>query len=561
MPSTTVKVTNNHKLRFEWSQGSQSTSGNYSNVNWALYVDTDAYGAIPLGGSQAWSVTIEGEEAGSGADSGGFAKNESKLLGSGTHRVYHNSDGSKTFSFSFKKLFGFTWGDTYRGEYSGNGSGTLTTIPRASGLSVSDGTLGTAQTITADRKSSSFTHTLTWSCSGESGTICTLSSATSWQFTPSLDLASHVPSGTSVQMTFTLSTYSGSTLVGSTSKTVTMSVPTTVVPICDMTIEDLTTHFAELGKYLQRQSKLKIHVVARGAYGSNITSMKVTADGVVYNCTLPTASFNAEHDFETDVLQNTGTQPVTAVVNDSRGRSTTIRMNIEVQSYDAPRITQLVVHRCNEDGTENQSGMYAKVTYSYIVSSASSGNPVLRYKKSQDTTYTEIVLPGGQSADNAYKIFPADDGSPYDIELVITDSYGSASRKTSLSTGYAIMHFPASGYGITFGGVATKSGFNVNMLARFNRGILYKPRVLNSGNCDELLESGVYFIGIYGQNRPASNNIGWLVVMSINDGLYCVQQYITVDYQMWIRYRVDGTWKPWSNIFIYTEGLSEVSEE
>lgn len=258
MPSGSkkVKVTNSHTLRFEWSQSSQSVSGNYSDVHWELYVDTDAYGKISLGGSQAWSVTIDGSEAGSGADSGGFSANASKLLGSGTHRVYHNSDGSKTFSFSFKKLFGFTWGGTYRGEYSGSGSGTLTTIPRASGLSVSNGTLGTSQLISADRKSSSFTHTLTWESNGETGTIADKSSATSWNFTPPLSLAEYVPNGVSLNMKFTLTTYNSGTAVGSASKTVSMSVPATVVPDCGITVEDTTTCFAELGKYLQKQSKL-----------------------------------------------------------------------------------------------------------------------------------------------------------------------------------------------------------------------------------------------------------------------------------------------------------------
>lgn len=553
MPSGTkeVTVTANHTLRFEWSQSSQSVSGNYSDVYWELYVDTDAYGKISLGGSQAWSVTIDGEEAGSGADTGGFSANASKLLGSGTHRVYHNSDGSKTFSFSFKKLFGFTWGGAYRGEYSGSGSGTLTTIPRASGLSVSNGTLGTSQLISADRKSTSFTHTLTWESNGETGTIADKSSATSWNFTPPLILANYVPNGVSLNMKFTLTTYNSGTAVGSASKTVSMSVPATVVPNCGITVEDTTTCFAELGKYLQKQSKLKIKVTGIGAYGSGISAFEVKADGVTYSTTRTNPVTNDSYEVITGVLQSEGTQKVTATVTDTRGRKSTIEATIEIQSYNAPRITQLTVHRCNADGTENQSGQYAKVTYSFSVSSASSGTPKLRYKKTTETTWTEISLPGGQSANNVSRIFPADDGSAYDIELVISDSYGTATRRTSLSTGYTIMHFPASGKGVTFGGVATEDGFNVHMAAHFKGGVIWDIMTLDAGDCNTILSSGIYFIGVHGTNRPSSNVVGWLSVMTSDDGTYCFQEYRTKDGKQWIRYLNSGSWTSWKNSYTY----------
>lgn len=549
--SKSVTVTANHTLRFVWSQSSQSVSGNYSDVYWELYVDTDAYGKISLGGSQAWSVTIDGEEAGSGADTGGFSANASKLLGSGTHRVYHNSDGSKTFSFSFKKLFGFTWGGSYRGEYSGNGSGTLTTIPRASGLSVSNGTLGTSQLISADRKSTSFTHTLTWESNGETGTIADKSSATSWNFTPPLSLANYVPNGVSLNMKFTLTTYNSGTAVGSASKTVSMSVPSTVVPNCGITVEDTTTCFAELGKYLQKQSKLKIKVTGIGAYGSGISAFEVKADGATYSTTRTNPVTNDSYEVITGVLQSEGTQKVTATVTDTRGRKSTIEATIEIQSYNAPRITQLTVHRCNSDGTENQSGQYAKVTYSFSVSSASSGTPKLRYKKTTETTWTEISLPGGQSADNVSRIFPADDGSAYDIELVISDSYGTATRRTSLSTGYTIMHFPASGKGVTFGGVATEEGFNVHMPAHFKGGVIWDIMTLDAGDCNTILSSGIYFIGVHGTNRPSSNVVGWLSVMTSDDGTYCFQEYRTKDGKQWIRYLNSGSWTSWKNSYTY----------
>lgn len=537
--SKSVAVTGNHTLRFEWSQSSQSISDNSSDVYWELYVDTDAYGAISLGGSQSWSITIDGQTK-SGSDSGGFAKNQSKLLGSGTVTVYHNDDGSKNFTFSFKKTFGFTWGGTYQGEYSGSGSGTLDTIARASDLTVSNGTLGTSQLISANRKSSSFTHTLRWVSQGYSGTIAEKSSATSWNFTPSLDLANDAPNGTTLSVTFTLETYNGGTQVGSSkSKTVTMTIPNTVIPLADVQVKDRTTSFEELGKFLQGKSSLSIKVNASGVYGSSISSYRVTVDGQTYT----------QAEFNTPVLQGYGDMKIVVVVTDSRNRTNTIEYPIEVQSYNFPRITLLTVIRCNEDGTENISGLWAKVTYSYSVSSVSTGTPKLKYKRSVDYSYQVIDLPSGQSADRATQIFYADDGYAYDIELSITDSYGTTDRRTTLSTGYALYHVPASGKGITFGGVATGNGFHVlNMKARFHNGLSFDAEYLISGDCNRLKVSGTYFIGIYGKHRPPSDTVGWLTVYGSPDGTQCFQEYRTVNGQMWIRFLSDdGMWVDWCN--------------
>lgn len=535
------------KGEISYSVSSQSISGNYSRVYiYAAMWKTDGY----LTSSNSYTsgtITIDG----SSYELTGYRefKNEVCIFEK-TVTIYHNSNGSKSFNIRLS-CKGQANTSLSSATLSGSGTVTLPTIPRASGLSVSNGILGTAQTISADRKSSSFTHTLTWTSNGESGTIADKSSATSWNFTPSLELAKYIPSGTSLNMQFTLTTYNGGTAVGSASKTVSMSVPDTVVPNIGMTVEDATACFAELGKYLQYQSRLKIHVTGIGVYGSEIKAFEIKADGVAYNTTRTHTSVEDAYGVTTGVLQSEGSQKVTATITDTRGRKATITVNIEIQSYNTPRITQLTVHRCNADGTENQSGQYAKVTYSFSVSSASSGTPKLKYKKSTETTWTVINLPGGQSATGLNRIFPADDGSAYDIELEITDSYGTATRRTTLSTGYTIMHFPASGKGVTFGGVATGDGFNVHMPAHFRGGVITDILTLDAGNCDTIRNSGIYFIGVHGLNRPVIV-VGWLSVMASDDGTYCFQEYRTKDGKLWIRYINDsGSWTSWRSSYTY----------
>lgn len=536
------KFSESHTIILKWSEEDISIPDNTSIIRWTLSMTVGQYGHLGSLSNRHWEVSIGGNVEDGYATLGVYA-NKSFNIASGSTAVRHNNDGTKKAKIGFSVGVNASRGeDEYFGTISNEKEVTLTVVPRASGLSVYDGTLGEEQNISADRKADGFTHTLTWVAGSQSGVIDRLSSATSWSFTPPMAVAEEVPSNTSVEMTFTLETYNNGTMVGSVTQTVTMELPSNIVPTVSFTLEDTTTCYAELGKYLQRKSRLHILTTAAGAYGSDIVSYRIEVDGTIY----------ATEEVTTAPLQNEGTEAVTVTVTDSRSRTATSTVVIEIQSYNAPRITKLVVHRCDKDGTENQSGMFAKVTYSFSVSDASAGTVRLLYKKAQDSEYERISLPGGQSVENASVIFPADDGSPYDIELVIADSYGNASRKTKLSTGYTIMHFPASGRGVTFGGVATREGFNVNMTARFNWGLLYKPKVVNSGDCGGLLESGVYFIGNYGTDRPC-NSVGWLEVLSINDGYFCIQRYTTPDCQCWIRYRIDDLWEDWKRVFAYNE--------
>lgn len=121
------------------NQGSQSVSGNYSNVSWELYIQKISGYGYWANGSYSWSVNIGGVSR-SGSGSGYNFENYSKLsLGSGSVRINHNSNGTKSISAS--------------GRWNGLGSlnatnvsGTLglKTIPRESkitGLSVNSRTM------------------------------------------------------------------------------------------------------------------------------------------------------------------------------------------------------------------------------------------------------------------------------------------------------------------------------------------------------------------------------------------------------------------------------------
>lgn len=387
-----------------------------------------------------------------------------------TITVNHETDGTGTVSVR-------TWMDTHisAGVVTKSESLTLTTIPRASDLNVSNGTLGVKQTITANKKNGGFTHTLSWKSGSYSGIIDEAKVLKSiWEFTPSLDLATGSPNWTSVYCEFTLSTYKGNSLVGSVSKTVTMVIPDSVVPTCSVALSDKKGYFAKFGGYVQGQSILHGVITANGVYGSKISSYSTSVNSSIYS----------GKTFDTNTLLYSGNNTVRTQVRDSRSRIASVENTIHVLTYSAPKITKLSVIRCNADGTENDQGSHVKVTYSYSITylnsltdNNNSKGAVLKYKKSSEseTAWQSITLDAKYIATDETRIIAADSGSSYDIALFISDDFykdtNAVKSQTSVSTGYCIYHVPASGKGITFGGIAESDGFNVKMPATFSGSI------------------------------------------------------------------------------------------
>lgn len=128
-----------------------------------------------------------------------------------TFTVSHNSDGTGSVSAS-------TWMDTRisAGEISKEASLTLTTIPRASSVSCSAADIGSDATITINRASANFTHTLTYDFFGLTGTIATKTTQTSVKFTLPETFYAKIPNIKSGKGVITCVTYNGNQEIGTT---------------------------------------------------------------------------------------------------------------------------------------------------------------------------------------------------------------------------------------------------------------------------------------------------------------------------------------------------------
>lgn len=140
-----------------------------------------------------------------------------------TITVRHADDGAGVFGVHahFNGSGGYSPGDLDIG----NQSITLTTIPRGSSVSVSEGFIGNQVDITIDRKLAGATHTLRYAWGNKQGKIAD-NVGTSFKWTIPADFASDIPDATTGRGTIYVDTYVDGKLIQTQSATLTASVVT-----------------------------------------------------------------------------------------------------------------------------------------------------------------------------------------------------------------------------------------------------------------------------------------------------------------------------------------------
>lgn len=451
------------QLRFSWEVVKQSIENNTTTISWKLTgyrADGNNYNYVTCGG---FKVKINGEVVLTKSTEYRVDVLNNTVVGSGTAVIPHNADGTKTFTaYAEAGIY------TYAVNCSGTADFTLDTIPRASSLTVANGTLGTEQTLTINRAASTFKHRLFYKCGDVAdyiaGSATGYTTATSIKWTPPIGLAHENTTGTSVSVTLTLYTYaSDGTYIGTAVKTITCAIPISVKPSVTIDWEDITGAADTYGNPVQGISKLEITLTEKTSYSSPITFRSITANGVTQNTNPAT----------TGVLKAAGSQKIGAAIMDKRGRTGSNSAQLTVLAYTAPVISKLTVHRCDPDGTENDQGDAIRVQFSAAITPLGNKNGKaykLRYKASTATGYTEVDLPdlGYTVTDYGYIIEEADGSSSYDVEVVATDNHGTATRATSASTAFTLMNWHPGGKGMGVGCVSQKEGtMEVELAAEF----------------------------------------------------------------------------------------------
>lgn len=446
----TKAIRTGYQMKIVWTVGSQSAANNTSSVTVKVQlVSTGASYTINSSASKSGSLTINGTKY-TFSFSASLSGNQTKTLFTKTVTVAHSADGSKTCSFASTIGIKVTLGGTYYGDVTASGSGTFDTIPRATTptLSASSVNMGSSITINMPRAASAFTHTLTYKFGNATGTIGSgLGTSKAWDVP--LSLASQIPSGTSGTCTITCKTYNGNTLIGTKTVSFKANVPAAVVPtISTVSITETVSGLAvQFGAFVQGKSKVKIGIVAVGAYGSIIKAYKTTVDGKSYTGAAPVTG-----------TLSSGTKSVTITVTDSRGRTAKATKTLTVIAYAAPVIRGISAVRCLADGTENYDGTHGKIGFGFNISPVSSQNTskyTLEYKARASSEW--IKLKDGTGYTLSTTLITGADltvDSAYDVRLTVKDYFTTVTKTVEIPTAFTLLDFNASGRAMAFGKVS-----------------------------------------------------------------------------------------------------------
>lgn len=457
----------------------------------------------------------------------------SSTLFTKTLDIAHNSNGKKTL-----EVYAYVKTGTSSGTQTKSASKTLTTIARKStfDLSSDDSTypLGTAVNLKVTRQSTSFTHSIKATCGNSSYYIKADGTTSSSEvkhsdcdlnFTLPMAWASQNTKGTSLSVTFLLTTYSGSTKVGTHSLTQTCKIPnnTSTTPSVSLTVTDTSGCFNKYGEYVQGKSALEIKVTCTPKYSASITGRVMTFDGVTYSPTSDSATVTVKS------IKGTGSLTLKVTVKDSRGFTNSASVTCNVLAYSSPAITKLAIYRSNSSGTSSSSGTYLTAQYSAKVSALDNKNSAkyyVWYKKVSETSYTKKQLTDSSYAPTNLKIvFEAEAVSSYDVKIVVEDDFYNGDTAVPKSgTGASVKKvwsMAPKGLGFAFGKVAE---YVANLGERFE--VVWNARFYKDVQIDgtvhpfKILANQYFNVGAYGINLQNSDlyNVNAVIFADVADG-------------------------------------------
>lgn len=459
-------------------ENSYDVSSNSSNVGYRLELISGSSGRFS-GLTASYTVCIDSQgtpqyNQGNGTYSS-QSYNTAQTICEGTFTVYHNADGSKNIgcwaSLDFQS-------HSYSpGDFGPSGYMDLTHIPRASTPTCithpyttnNIGVLGDTITIHMNRASDSFTHNVYCGWYAKTITIAT-NVGVNCQWTVPKDFANNIPNAVSGWGTIFVDTYNGGTYIGTKSVTFSVSVPDTdefypnISALSGVIGENAESGVPQdWGIYIQNQSKIDYQILGAGVYSSTIKSYKAVVNGVTYTTQTGT----------TDRLSLSGTNSLVMSITDSRGRTKTLTDIFEVVEYNGPSITKFEANRCDEDGTLNEEGEYAKIDISATVPTLNNKNTYsynFQYKdtdENQYTTYevalTEVKTDTEVTIGGSF-IIPADGNNAFDYMFLVSDTFNpNINKVTDIGTAFQLFNWNASGRGFAMGKVSEKDAFEINM--------------------------------------------------------------------------------------------------
>jgi hypothetical protein len=431
--------------------------------------------------TQTGSITVGGS-TGTGSYTLNGASGVWKRLVTTRTVVAHEADGKKKVNISGSAPIKITWNGSWIDTASiSMGDVVLTTIPRATTptFNASSVALGSSVTISTSRASTAFTHDLSYSAAGKTGSIATgVATSISWNLP--VEILAPAIKALSAVCTVTCVTKNGSTVIGTKTNTFTITVPdndTYKPAISAMSVTEagtLPTDFASL--YVQTMSKLKIVTTAAGGEGVSISTYAVTVNENGARTQTLTGA-----DVTSLEILGSGVMTITVTVTDERGRTRTKtykelnnNKDLTVLPYAPPKITSLSCFRASDTaGTPKDDGTYLAAKIEASVSSVKNGSTeknrlalVLKTRPAGTTSWAETPIQAETATLTYVKTYGKSGYSTdtrYDVQLELKDKKQTVTAIGILPPAYYVMDVSTDGTQLAFGSAATRAGLEVAM--------------------------------------------------------------------------------------------------
>ena len=553
------------RLVLEVNETSTSKENNTSTVSWQLWLERASSWAYDLYNESLAEVQINGQSILSKYVSFDLRNSDWVIFGSGTLTIPHNDDGTKSISISTRLTNVADMGNI---DWV-NGTVDLSTIPRASSIqSVSATELGKTVTVEIEKKASGFKHQVWWSVNGSDWIDLGRNHDTSVQFTVPLDYANRITNSDKGTVDVCVRTSQGDTTIGRDVylNGTSILVPKNIVPTLEsVTAVERTAKVAEIipkGHFVKGKSTIRLEAVgAKGAYGSSIVSTELTLGNLVVR--------SSQGDFPAN---NSGTVTAVAKVTDSRGRTATKSIQINIVDYYAPKILAFLANRAG-NGTNKTIMSTVLANISPLIVNGSNINRYnlkIQYSEKGTNRWIDAVNLSNETTEvinrqiNSGAFYALD--KSYNLRLVIQDRVSDI--VDSVFTVRSSEVLVALGDGrIGFGGFPElKKHCEFFKPATMHNSLNVEGGILSNGkpiqefadttkdgksikftsDLNNLKTAGGYYAYRVTNSPQGADNTGYVTVITQDSNNNCVQMYVPANKDaMYMRRYYANSWSGW----------------
>lgn len=481
-----------------------------------------------------------------------------------TITVQHADDGTGVFVVRahFNGSGGYSPGNLDIGSQ----TITLTTIPRGSTVSVSDGVIGKQVDISIDRKIDGATHTLRYSWYNKQGKIAD-NVGTSYKWTIPEDFADDIPNSTSGRGTIYVDTYINGNFIQTQSTVLTASIDTNLLKpyFKGFTLEDANTAtqrvIPEKTHFVSIMSLVKVTFNgAQAQHGASITGYYAEIVGANNSVTENCGVFR-------EVSVNKDTEmTLRGRVQDSRGIwSDWVETKITFLFYFSP-ILSFEVSRSGFKSDTLTIKRYAKIAP--LVVNGSQRNIMKLTFSTAKVGWDNFVIDNGQAGGewssiselnasdaNLGNSYPAD--TSYIVKGKLEDRFTSTEFQATAATDRVVMTYDKSGVGI--GKYRENGALDVNGDIYANNSQIQQYQLTNNNgsakwanNANKLDEPGQYYLDPSAPGNPVGK-WGYLFHHSSNGkgSMYkeAIQTFWSNDGRLFFRHhrwsKIIDDWEPW----------------